>query len=141
MLPKLIAGGVALIVVTGVAALTLVLLSQARPVVSTTTPAPRSPSALARTLEMGARDSRDTPRVGWAVTKATSAHYMMVVEVDTERLEEATGIAIQVVEPVRDRGYEEILVYVRQPGRRTPVVKRIQWTPRGGYVETSFPDG
>jgi hypothetical protein len=136
----LIAGGVALIVVTGVAALTLVLLSQARPVVSTAPPQ-KAASTLARTLEKGARESRDTPRVGWAVTKATSAHYMMVVEVDTERLEEARGIAIQIVEPVRDRGYEEILVYVRQPGRRTPVVKRIQWTPRGGYVETSFPDG
>jgi hypothetical protein len=74
------------------------------------------------------------------VTKATAAQHMMVVHVDAERLNDARGIAVQIVEPVRTRGYDEILIYVRQPGNRTPAVRRIQWTPRGGYVETTFVD-
>jgi hypothetical protein len=97
-------------------------------------------SLLARRLNKTARDLSSTPRVGWVVTKATSAQHMMVVNVDAERLEQARGIAIQIVDPVRSRGYDEILVYVRQPGRRVPAVRRVQWTPRGGFVETTFVD-
>ena len=102
--------------------------------------ADNSSSLLARGLNKTARDLSNTPRVGWAVTKAVSAQHMMVVHVDAERLDEARGIAIQIVDPVRSRGYDEILVYVRQPGRRVPAVRRVQWTPRGGFVETTFVD-
>ena len=144
MTPKLIAGGVALVAVSAVFGMLAVLLSSARPALVSVTPqSQRAQSAAAmleRRLEKAARDASDTPRIGWAVTKATSAHNMMVVEIDAERLEEAKGIAIQIVEPSRSSGYDEILVYVRQPGRRVPEVRRIPWTPRAGYAESSFPD-
>jgi hypothetical protein len=70
---------------------------------------------------------------GWRVVNTTSAHRMMVVEVETHRVNEAVAIAQQVVNPVRDR-YDEILVFFFEPDaspRRASL--RIQWTPRGGY--------
>ncbi|HVG56786.1 MAG TPA: hypothetical protein VM846_20275 [Vicinamibacterales bacterium] len=99
----------------------------------------RAVNHLARSLNEMADNARNRPRVGWAVIKATSAEHMMVMDVEAERIEEARGIAIQIVEPVKDR-YDEILIYVRQPGARVPTVRRIQWTPRGGYTETSYSD-
>src|SRR5918992_4097556 len=70
---------------------------------------------------------------GWTVTKAYSAHHMMVVEVETDMPDTARQIAAQVVEPVKDR-YDEILIYIRQP--ETPPddlpARRIQWTKRAG---------
>ena len=104
------------------------------------TPAAKAASVLARTLNKTARDHAGTPPIGWAVTKATSAQHMMVVEVEAERLDESRAIAIQIVEPVRSRGYEEILIYVRHPNGRIPTVRRIQWTPHGGYVESTYVD-
>ena len=72
----------------------------------------------------------------WRVTRATSAQRAMLVDVEAQRVADARAIAIQIVEPVRSHGYEEILVYVRKAG--APVThpeRRIQWTPKGGYVE------
>jgi hypothetical protein len=136
MFPKLLGAGVASLAVLGLLGLGFLL----RPAPHLNTPVEKTPSTLARAINKTARDAANTPRIGWAVTKATSAQYMMVVHVDAERLNDARAIAIQIVEPVRTRGYDEILIYVRQPGNRTPAVRRIQWTPRGGYVETTFVD-
>jgi hypothetical protein len=76
---------------------------------------------------------------GWTVTKAYSAHHVMVVEVETDLLDTARQIAAQVVEPVKDR-YDEVLIYIRKP--ETPYdalpARRIQWTRRAGYVETVY---
>jgi hypothetical protein len=136
MFPKLLGAGVASLAVLALLGLGLLL----RPAPHLATPAEKAASTLARTLNKAARDAANTPRIGWAVTKATAAQHMMVVEVDAERLDDAKGIAVQIVEPVRARGYDEILIYVRQPGRSTPAVRRIQWTPRGGYVESTYVD-
>jgi hypothetical protein len=136
MTAKLIGAAVATVVALALMGIGLAL----RPAPRLHTPAEKAASVLARTLTKNARDSADTPRIGWVVTKATSAQYMMVVDVEAERLSEARGIAIQIVEPVRSHGYDEILIYVRQPGSREAAVRRIQWTPRGGYVESTFSD-
>jgi hypothetical protein len=72
----------------------------------------------------------------WRVTRATSAHKVMLVDVEAQRVGEARAIAAQIIEPVRTHGYDEILIYVRKPG--APVAspaRRIQWTPGGGFVE------
>ena len=135
MFPKLLGAGVASLAVLGLLGLGILL----RPASRLTAPADKATSALARTITKMARDAADTPRIGWAVTKATAAQHMMVVEVDAERLDDARGIAVQIVEPVRSK-YDEILIYVRQPGRSVPAVRRIQWTPRGGYVENTYTD-
>jgi hypothetical protein len=76
---------------------------------------------------------------GWTVTSAYSAHYAMVIEVETERPDTALAIAAQVVEPVKDR-YEEILLYVHTPGALPDELpaRRVRWTKRGGYEETIY---
>ena len=76
----------------------------------------------------------------WTVTKATAANYTMVVEVDAARIDQALRIAEEIVAPVRSRGYQEVLVYVHPLGRHgaTTEIRRVQWTPRGGYVETVY---
>ena len=77
----------------------------------------------------------------WVVTKVTSAHHMLVVNVDADRLDDARAIAAELVAPVRDRKFEEILIYVRQTHSRKPYAdRRIQWTPRGGYSELVIGD-
>ena len=136
MFARMLGAGVASLMVAALAGVGYLL----RPDPRLKAPAEKATSALARTLTKAARDRSDTPRIGWVVTKATSAQHMMVVDVEAERIEEARGIAIQIVEPVRSKGYDEILVYVRQPGSRIPVVRRVQWTPRGGYVESTYAD-
>ena len=76
---------------------------------------------------------------GWTVTGAYSAHYAMVIEVETEQPGTALAIAAQVVEPVKDR-YEEILLYVHTPGALPDDLpaRRVRWTKRGGYEEIVY---
>jgi hypothetical protein len=136
MIPRLVGAGAASVVLLGLVAVFALMRSPTQGIA----PPDQATSRLARAINAVAADAADTPRVGWTVTKATSAQHMMVVHVDAERLEEARGIAVQIVEPVRSHGYDEILIYVRQPGRRDAALRRIQWTPRGGYVETTFID-
>lgn len=76
---------------------------------------------------------REDTGQGWRVVRTTSAHRMMVVEVETSRTAEAVAIAHQIVAPVKDR-YDEILVLFFEPGvnpRRASL--RVQWTPREEY--------
>jgi hypothetical protein len=133
---RLLGFGVASAAVLSVLGLGMLL----RPAPQLHTPAAKGVSALARALNKAAIDHAGTPRIDWAVTRATAAENMMVVEVDAERLDEARAIAAQIVEPVRAKSYDEILVYVRQSGGTTSTVRRIQWTPRGGYVESTYLD-
>lgn len=75
---------------------------------------------------------------GWTVTRAISAHHVMVVDVETDRPEQARQIAFLLVEPLKSR-YEEVLIYVRRPGTSGKLAaRRMQWTPRGGYVEVVY---
>jgi hypothetical protein len=136
MLPRLVGAGAASVVMLAMVAVMSLMRSPTQQIA----PPDQATSRLARAINKVATDATDTPRVGWTVTKATSAQHMMVVHVDAERLEEARGIAVQIVEPVRTHGYDEILIYVRQPGRRDAAVRRVQWTPRGGYVDSTFED-
>jgi hypothetical protein len=136
MVARLIGAGVASIVVVLMAGVAFLMRAPAQ----NATPPDPGTSRLARALTKAASDQAPTQRVGWVVIKATSAQHMMVVDVEAERIDEARGIAVQIVEPVRSHGYDEILIYVRQPGRRDAAVRRVQWTPRGGYVVTSYSD-
>ena len=76
---------------------------------------------------------------GWTVTRAYSAHHMMVVEVEADHPADSSKIAAHVVEPLKGR-YDEVLVYVRSPGQRADDLpaRRIQWTPRAGYIESIY---
>ncbi len=74
----------------------------------------------------------------WRVTQATSAHSALVVDVEARRVDLARQIAEEIVDPVRSRGYHEILIYVRQAGDPTGAMRRVQWTPRTGFVEMAY---
>jgi hypothetical protein len=75
---------------------------------------------------------------GWKVVHQLSAHHVLVLEVETTRVQEAAAIAQQLAEPVHDR-YSEIMVYFYRPGRRGGApATRVQWTPKGGYLETTY---
>jgi hypothetical protein len=77
----------------------------------------------------------------WAVRKVTSAHHVLVVNVDADRVGNAQKIATEIVAPVRDRGFDEVLVYVWALYRQKPYPdRRVQWTPRGGYTELVMGD-
>lgn len=93
------------------------------------------PSDLVRELN-GSSFTPDDGISEWVVTGATSAHKALVIEVAAERVEDAVAIARQIVTPVLDREYEEILVYVWEAGAgRDGADRRVQWTPAGGYHE------
>jgi hypothetical protein len=74
----------------------------------------------------------------WKVTRANSAHGAFVVEVEAEHVDRAREIASEIVDPVRSKGYEEILIYIRPLGQPDGPTRRIQWTPAGGFVESSY---
>jgi hypothetical protein len=77
----------------------------------------------------------------WVVTKVTSAHHMLVVNVDAERVGNAQAIAAEIVKPVENRGFDEILVYVWTTHKHKPYAdRRVQWTPQGGYTELVMGD-
>ena len=71
--------------------------------------------------------------LGWQVTDYLSAQGVLVVDVETHRLDESLGIARALVHPLA-ASYVEVLVYFRAPGRLA-AAKRVQWSPAAGYVE------
>ena len=132
---RLVAAGVASLVAIGMVAVMVLVSSQVRGVSGV----PQNTSTLARILNQ----ARNSPTVltdpGWVVTKANSAHYAIVVEVEAQRPEDARAIADHIVKPMRSRGYKEILIYVRAPrGGTDATTRRIQWTPAGGFVEMVY---
>lgn len=77
----------------------------------------------------------------WAVRKVESAHHVLVVNVDADHVGNAQKIATEIVTPVLDRGFDEVLVYVWGMHRRKSYAdRRVQWTPRGGYHELVIGD-
>ena len=77
----------------------------------------------------------------WVVTKVTSAHHVLLVTIDAERVGNAQAIATEIVAPVKDRGFDEILVYVWTTHKHKPFAdRRVQWTPKGGYTELVMGD-
>jgi hypothetical protein len=128
-------GGVVWLSAMGLVALTIRWSEQPRRV----TPLPPV-SSLLKELN-AARTSTLKEGESWVVTKVTSAHNMLVVNVDADRLTDAQAIAAEIVAPVRSRKFDEILVYVRQTDSRKGYAdRRVQWTPKGGYTELVIGD-
>jgi hypothetical protein len=64
----------------------------------------------------------------------------MVVQVEALNVDQARRIAERIVEP-RRATFDNILVYVhRIGGGRELAARRVEWTPRGGYVEMQYSD-
>jgi hypothetical protein len=108
-----------------------------RPVrISPLTPTP----TLLRELN-ASRNSKLIEGESWIVTKVTSAHHVLVVNVDADRVGNAQAIATEIVAPVRDRGFDEVLVYVwKMRSHKAYADRRVQWTPKGGYSELVIGD-
>ena len=88
-----------------------------------------------------ARASQFKEGEAWVVTKVTSAHHVLLVNIDAERVGNAQTIAAEIVTPVKDRGFDEILVYVWRTQKHKPFAdRRVQWTPKGGYSELVMGD-
>ena len=131
MVGRLLAAGGASIFVIGLFAATLYVSSGARNI----NVAQPASSGLARDLS---KPQATTLWPAWTVTMANTAHHALVVDVEARRVEQARQIAEQIVEPVRSRGYQEILIYIRKAGDPDAPMRRIQWTPRTGYVESAY---
>ena len=129
---RLLAAGVASLAVIGMVAAMLRVSSETHPAESA-----RPATSLAGRLNQARSSSASDSEEGWSVTSANSAHQAMVVEIEAQHPETARAIADEIVAPMRSRGYEEILIYVRPQGLDAPV-RRIQWTRTGGFVETVY---
>jgi len=92
--------------------------------------------------ELNAQRAKDFKEgEAWAVRKVTSAHHVLVVNVDADHVGNAQKIASEIVTPVRDRGFDEVLVYVWGMRRHKSYAdRRVQWTPKGGYSELVIGD-
>jgi hypothetical protein len=92
--------------------------------------------------ELNARRAKDFKEgEAWAVRKVESAHHVLVVNVDADRVGNAQKIATEIVAPVLDRGFDEVLVYVWGIHRHKAYAdRRVQWTPNGGYSELVIGD-
>ena len=88
-----------------------------------------------------ARASQFKEGEAWVVTKVTSAHHVLLVNIDAERVGNAQTIAAEIVAPVKERGFDEILVYVWRTHKHKPFAdRRVQWTPKDGYTELVMGD-
>jgi len=101
-------------------------------------PPPAPPAATIPAAPSGPPPVSPPSGQGWTVVHQLSAHHILVLEVETDRLDQAKAIAQQLAEPVKPR-YSEILIYFYRPGRRgTLAPRRVQWTPAGGYVVVDY---
>lgn len=108
----------------------------ATPAPPDTTPGQRAAAVLTNVLRNA--EQRSGEGMSWRVTQANSANDVMVVEVEADRPGDARAIAEEIVAPLRET-YQEVLIYVRATGGAGHgLVQRFQWTPDGGYVETSY---
>jgi hypothetical protein len=102
------------------------------------TPTPPAVTALVKALNKMETPSPFGTHEPWIVTRATSARRAMVIDVEADKPQDARKIAQEIVEPLRAK-YEEVLIYVRPIGSPlNAVTRRVEWTPRGGFVETMY---
>ena len=129
---RLLVAGVAWLAAFGFFAALVVWSARPRPTLT-----PPAVTALVRAL-----NKMETPlpfgrHEPWVVTRATSARRAIVIDVEADEPERARTIAEELVKPLRAK-YEEVLIYVRPIGSPVnTVTRRIEWTPRGGFVETT----
>jgi len=130
---RLIVAGVAWLAAFGLFAALVAWSARPRP-----TPTPPAVTALVRALNKMETPSPFGRHEPWIVTRATSARRAMVIDVEADKPEDARNIAEALVAPLRAK-YEEVLIYVRPIGSPiNTLTRRIEWTPRGGFVETTY---
>jgi hypothetical protein len=79
-----------------------------------------------------------TNGVRWKLLSSVSAHRAMVIRIEMRDPLQAAPVAQRLVDREGDR-FDEVLVYVLRSDDPQPVLtRRIQWTPRGGYVTSEY---
>lgn len=76
----------------------------------------------------------------WRIVKMATAHGIFTIEVEVNDPETGADVARELIGPL-EGSYDEVLVYIYRPGEGTggnPPVKRVQWTPGGGYDELDY---
>ncbi len=74
----------------------------------------------------------------WQIRNMATAHGAFVIEVEAEDPSQVETIARALIEPIK-ADYDEILVYVSRAGDPSDLpARRMQWTPRDGYVEIAY---
>jgi len=127
-----ISGGVIWLVVITLVVLTAHRLERPRIV----PPLATVPSLL---VELNA--ARPATGESWVVTKVTSAHHMLVVNIDADRVESAQQITSVIVTTTSRRRFDEVLVYFWPMHHQSKYAnRRVQWTPKGGYAELLIGD-
>lgn len=85
-------------------------------------------------------EGRSPNEMAWQITQANTAGDVMVMDIEADRPDEARTIAQEIVPPLSD-AYLEVLIYVRgRDGTDDGNVRRVHWTPDGGYVEATYSD-
>jgi hypothetical protein len=78
------------------------------------------------------------PRGRWRTLSRVSAHRALLVEVEATDLRDAEEIARRFVDDADGR-FAEILIYAEREREPPPrLIKRVQWTPRGGFQTLEF---
>jgi hypothetical protein len=130
---RLFVAGVAWLAAIGAFAALVDYSARPRP-----TPTPPAVTDLVRALNKMTTPSPFARHEPWIVTRATSARRAMVIDVEADKPQDARRIAEEIVAPLRAK-YEEVLVYVRPIGSpQGALTRRIEWTPRGSFIETSY---
>ena len=132
MIARLLVAGLAWLAAMALFAAALQWSGHARPI------RPMPVTALARALST---PEAEDPAQSWFVTRATSAHHMLVVDVEATQVDQANDIATRIVARAREHAYDEILIYVRRIGEGQGTAgRRVQWTPAAGFVMTVLAD-
>jgi hypothetical protein len=130
---RLLVAGVAWLAAIGSFAALVQYSARPRP-----TPTPPVVNDLVRALNKMTTPSPFGRHEPWVVTRASAARRAMVIDVEADKPQDARSIAEEIVAPLRAR-YEEVLVYVRPIGSpQHTLTRRIEWTPDGGFIETSY---
>jgi hypothetical protein len=99
-------------------------------------PRPAATDTLARSIN--AAQQVPDRRWQWSVTSTKSAMQGLVVNVEAFDVTGARNIAKTIVEPRQGR-FDLILVYVHRVGGSSDLAaRRIEWSPRDGYVEIRY---
>jgi hypothetical protein len=69
----------------------------------------------------------------WRLLHHYSAHYVLIVKIETDRIDEAAAIARELVEPVKPAYAEAMVYFYRPPTHGQLASARVQWSRAGGY--------
>ena len=78
------------------------------------------------------------PPPRWTITHRVAAHRALVVEVEARHPGGSRWPSPAPSANPEQPRFDEILIFVNRPGRRD-MLRRVQWTPQHGYVETVYP--